>query len=131
MKSARDPRHLRRQRVVQDLFAHTFLAQDTQEPLTQDVIKLFPDIDIRIKKSAPAWPIDKINRIDLAILRFATYELTHTETPAKVVIDEAIEIAKEFGGDTSPSFINGVLGSIVKYYEAEKTQTPQNTESTS
>lgn len=128
MKSARDPRHLRRQRVVQDLFAHTFLAQDTQETLAQDVIKQFPDIDLRIKKSAPAWPIDKINRIDLAILRFATYELTHTETPSKVVIDEAIEIAKEFGGETSPSFINGVLGSIVKYYEAEKSTTPPKTE---
>ena len=120
MKSARDPRHIRRQRVVQDLFAHTFLNQETQESVALDVIKLFPEIDLRVAKSAPAWPIDKINRIDLAILRFGTYELTHTDTPAKVVIDEAVELAKEFGGESSPSFINGVLGSIVKDYEAEK-----------
>ena len=120
MKSVRDPRHLRRQRIVQDLFANTFLTQDTQEQVSSDIVALFPQIDTRIAKSAPAWPIDKINRIDLAILRNATYELTHTDTPSKVIVDEAIELAKEFGGDNSPSFINGVLGSIIKHVEEEK-----------
>lgn len=120
MKSVRDPRHMRRQRVVQDLFANTFLTQENQEQISADVIKLFPELDTRITKSAPTWPIDKINRIDLAILRNATYELTHSDTPSKVVIDEAIELAKEFGGDNSPSFINGVLGSIIKNFESEK-----------
>lgn len=120
MKSVRDPRHMRRQRIVQDLFANTFLTQDNQEQISADIIKLFPQIDERIAKSAPAWPIDKINRIDLAILRNATYELMQSNTPSKVVVDEAIELAKEFGGDNSPSFINGVLGSIIKHVEAEK-----------
>lgn len=120
MKSVRDPRHLRRQRVIQDLFANTFLPQDSQEQISSDVIKLFPELDVRITKSAPAWPVDKINRIDLAILRYATYEITHSDTPSKVVVDEAIELAKEFGGDNSPSFINGVLGSIIKQTETEK-----------
>jgi len=120
MKSARDPRHIRRQRVIQDLFANTFLTQENQEQISKDVIELFPTLDARITKSAPQWPIDKINRIDLAILRFATYEITKSDAPSKVIIDEAIELAKEFGGDSSPSFVNGVLGHIVKEYEAEK-----------
>ena len=122
MKSARDPRHLRRQRIVQDLFANTFLKQDTQESLAEQVLAIFPELDARIEKSAPAWPIDKINRIDLAILRYATYELTHSTTPSKVIIDEAIELAKEFGGESSPSFVNGVLGNVVKVYETEEQQ---------
>jgi N utilization substance protein B len=126
MKSVRDPRHLRRQRVIQDLFANTFLPQDSQEQVSHDVIKLFPELDARITKSAPAWPIDKINRIDLAILRYATYEITHTGTPSKVVVDEAIELAKEFGGDNSPSFVNGVLGSIIKQTEEEKAHENSN-----
>ncbi len=122
MKSVRDPRHMRRQRVVQDLFANTFLAQDSQEQISADIIKLFPELDEKITKSAPAWPVEKINRIDLAILRNATYEITHTDTPAKVVVDEAVELAKEFGGDNSPSFINGVLGSIIKHVEENKNE---------
>ena len=127
MKSARDPRHLKRQRVVQDLFANTFLSQENQESVSREVIALFPELDEKIVKSAPQWPIDKINRIDLAILRYATYEIVHTQTPAKVVIDEAIELAKEFGGESSPSFINGVLGSVVKAFEANKLNNDNNT----
>ena len=100
--------------MIQDLFANTFLPQQTSGQISGDVIKLFPELDVLITKSAPAWPIDKINRIDLAILRYSVYEITHTDTPSKVVIDEAIELAKEFGGESSPSFINGVLGSIMK-----------------
>lgn len=69
-------------------------------------------IDKIITKAAPAWPIDKINKIDLAILRFAVYELMEKVTPQKVVIDEAVEIAKEYGSESSSSFVNGVLGTI-------------------
>jgi len=60
------------------------------------------------------WPVDKLNKIDLAILRLAIYELERKKTPPKVIIDEAVELAKEFGGENSPSFINGVLGTIYK-----------------
>ena len=67
-----------------------------------------------IQKAAPAWPIDKLNRIDLAILRLAVFELTRSDTPPKVVIDEAVELAKEFGSEASASFVNGVLGTIYK-----------------
>ena len=77
-------------------------------------------IDNQIKKAAPAWPIDKLNRIDLAILRLSVYELLFTDTPPKVVIDEAVEIAKEFGAESSPSFVNGVLGTILKGKKNQK-----------
>lgn len=71
-------------------------------------------IDKLIEKSAPAFPVDKVAKIDLAILRLAVYELLFAKkTPPKVVIDEAVEMAKEFGADTSSSFVNGVLGDIL------------------
>ena len=72
------------------------------------------EIDNKIKSSATAWPIDKLNKIDLAILRLAIYEIDQENTPPKVIIDEAVELAKEFGSENSPSFVNGVLGTIYK-----------------
>ena len=69
---------------------------------------------MKIKKAAPTWPIEKLNKIDLAILRLAVFELENQQTPPKVVIDEAIELAKEFGAESSASFVNGVLGTIYK-----------------
>lgn len=80
-----------------------------------DILSQLPVIDEKITVAAPEWPIDKIARIDLAVLRNAIYELTReTPEPEKVVIDEAVELSKEFGNDKSSSFINGVLGTIVK-----------------
>ena len=76
-------------------------------------------LDSEIETSAKEWPIDKLNKIDLAILRLAVYELTFTDTPSKVVIDEAVELAKEYGGESSPQFVNGVLGDILKRRENE------------
>ena len=60
------------------------------------------------------WKIDRISKIDIAILKLAIYELEYTEIPFKVVINEAVEIAKKYGEDTSKNFINGILASIVK-----------------
>lgn len=72
-------------------------------------------IDSLIAESAPAWPLPKVNRVDLAILRLATWELViEKKTPQKVVIDEAVELAKQYGAAGSPSFVNGVLGSLLK-----------------
>lgn len=71
--------------------------------------------DKLISQMAPAWPISQIAPIDLAILRLSVWELMFKkEEPYKVIVDEAVEIAKEFGGEASPKFINGVLGSIIK-----------------
>ena len=60
------------------------------------------------------WKIDRISKIDIAILKLAIYEMEYTEIPFKVVINEAVEIAKKYGEDTSKNFINGILASIVK-----------------
>lgn len=73
------------------------------------------NIDSAIETAAPEWPITKIARVDLAILRLAVYELAITKKePPKVVIDEAIELAKRYGNEHSASFINGALGTIYK-----------------
>ena len=63
---------------------------------------------------ASKWKIDRISKIDLAILKLAIYELKNTEIPFKVVINEAVELAKLYGNDNSKVFINGVLASVVK-----------------
>ena len=113
MKTATDPRHIRRREAVKALFAETYTHQPGLPELTQEVLKNKEKLDGQILKAAPQWPIDKLNRIDLAILRLAVYELEGGETPPKVVIDEAVELAKEYGGESSSSFINGVLGTIL------------------
>ncbi len=80
---------------------------------TEAIFRKRQKIDKIIGKAAPEFPIDKINKIDLAILRLAVFELAiEKKEPPKVIIDEAIELAKEYGGETSPQFINGALGNI-------------------
>lgn len=76
------------------------------------------DIDRIVNFCAPEWPIEKIGKIDLAILRLAIYELKIAATePPKVIIDEAVELSKEFGGESTPGFVNGALGTVVKKEE--------------
>jgi N utilization substance protein B len=119
MKTSTDPRHLRRREAVKTLFAQTFAIQPKPSELVVKILKQQKKIDKLISKSAPQWPVDKLNKIDLAILRLAVYELEDGDTPPKVIIDEAVELAKEFGSESSPSFINGVLGTIYKDEETE------------
>ena len=69
-------------------------------------------IDKEIIKYATEWPLDQITTIDRNILRLGIYELMYTETPPRVAINEAIEVAKSFGGDSSGKFVNGVLGTL-------------------
>lgn len=63
------------------------------------------------------WKLDRISKINLVLLKLAIYEILYTETPYKVAINEVIELAKKYGDDTSPNFINGILASIVKESE--------------
>ena len=115
MKTSADPRHQKRIAIVKDLFAHSFYNQKYVNPETTTVVKELVRIDKEIRVSAPEWPLEKVGKVDLAILRLAVFELLfHQETPPKVIIDEAVEVAKEFGGDSSSSFVNGVLGTIIK-----------------
>jgi len=112
MKTSYDPRHQRRQHIIQEIFSTEFHQQEVS-PDSKDVLKHKDFLDDQIQKAAPDFPVDKINRVDLAILRLAIYELLiEKKVPQNVVIDEAVELAKEFANETSPSFVNGVLGHI-------------------
>lgn len=113
-----DPRHEKRMHMVQNLFAYTFPSKHSSLPhssgLTQDIIDNLAGIDDYIRDHAPKYPINRIARVDLAVLRLAVYELIiRKKEPVKVIINEAVELAKELGGDRSFAFINGVLGAIV------------------
>lgn len=114
MKKSSDPRHLHRRKIIKQLFAYSFGNKtEEQDHETKKIIRKRRVIDKQISDAAPAWPIDKVNRIDLAILRLAVFELENKDTPFKVTIDEAVELAKEYGSETSASFVNGVLGTIL------------------
>jgi len=115
VKSAQDPRHLKRIAVFKSLFAGMFTPQEERPSRVDKVLANIEKIDDIVQKCAPEWPISQINRVDLAVLRQAVYELIYkTETPTKVIIDEAVEIAKRYGGKTSSSFVNGALASAIK-----------------
>jgi N utilization substance protein B len=80
-------------------------------------------IDKIIEKAAPEWPIEQINIVDRNVLRIGLYELIYSdkeEVPPKVAINEAIELAKMFGGESSGKFINGVLGTVYKELEGKE-----------
>mgnify|MGYP000557150747 CR=1 FL=1 len=119
MKNPLDPRHQKREELLQSVFSWDFTKKD--QARNKDLVKLLEklsEIDEKIIQAAPAWPLDKIAKVDLAILRLAVNELTIVKKePPKVVIDEAIELGKKYGSDSSASFINGVLGTI---YSNEK-----------
>lgn len=85
------------------------------EALVQGVAGHEQQLDSELQPIAPEWPIDQIARMDRVILRMGLYELTHqADVPPKVVINEAVELAKAFGGENSSKFINGVLGTVMR-----------------
>ena len=133
-------RHLQRSVAMQSLFEWDFHENDTtklddilrhnfeefapgatdmgfSKKLVNGVVEHINEIDDIISKCAPEWPLDQITAVDRNILRIGTYELLfgdYNETPPKVAINEAIEIAKTYGSDSSPRFVNGVLGTIYR-----------------
>ena len=133
-------RHLARSVVLQTLFewdttnvseadARDILSRNAKEfggddmdtsfmtTLLTGVVAKKEDIDLIIQKAAPEWPLDRIAAVDRNILRLGLFELLfadRSQVPAKVAINEAIELAKTFGGDSSGRFINGVLGAVYK-----------------
>lgn len=133
-------RHLARSVVLQALFETDFSKRDPKhvadvlrrlseefapgtgdfafmEKLADGVLEKQKGLDVIITKAAPDWPIEKISPIDRNVLRIGLYELLfcdRADVPAKVAINEAIELAKTFGGESSGKFVNGVLGSVYK-----------------
>lgn len=133
-------RHLSRSIVLQSLFEWDFRGRNDNEiqgiiarnasefapgmadasfveKLLRGIVSKRAELDDIIVKAAPDWPIDKISPVDRNVLRVGLYELIFAdrgEVPAKVAINEAIELAKTFGGETSGRFVNGVLGAVYK-----------------
>ena len=92
-------------------------SRETQQEIlerTSHLIQLLPEIDERISKCSKGWKLDRIAKAELAILRLAVYEAVYDEdVPVGVAVNEAVELAKEYGNDNGPSFVNGILGNIV------------------
>ena len=144
MKKSTDPRHLSRELALQSLFSKDFnkdrdnviefglselsaldeiteYNKELYEQLVSGVRGNMQKIDEIITKFAPQWPIPQMKLVDLQILRMSIFEgFLSKITPPKVAIDEAIELAKEFGGETSSKFVNGVLGAIYEEYKDEE-----------
>lgn len=110
--------------LVPDILEHNIkeFGKGLDEPefivqLVRGTLEHAGDIDAIIARAAPQWPIDQIAMVDRNVLRLGLYELMwgdHEATPPKVAINEAIELAKSFGGESSGRFINGVLGTVYK-----------------
>lgn len=116
-----DRRHLRRQKIVQQLYASTYeddLNVTEQHEKTSAILAITDQLDAKITKYAQKYDIENIAKVDLAILRLAVYELLEEKkVPPKVIINEAVELAKELGGDKSPGFVNAVLGKIYEEHD--------------
>jgi transcription antitermination protein NusB len=96
----------------------TILPEDAQSfarDLVMGVMGQRDDIDRQIVQAAPQWPIQQMAKADVNILRLAVCELLGRKTPMKVVINEAVELAKLYGGESSPRFVNGVLGTVAQH----------------
>lgn len=99
---------------------------DFIDKLVNGVLAQAAELDARLQPVAPEWPIDQIARMDRLVLRIGLYELENeADVPPKVVINEAVELAKSFGGDNSSKFVNGVLGTLLR--EREAATTPKKT----
>jgi N utilization substance protein B len=119
MKTLLDPRHKKREKIIKKLYELSFYSKNKKTPeLVQPILANLDKIDTLIGQCAPEWPIEKLNKIDLAILRLALFELIiERKAPVKVIIDEAIELGKQYGSQNSSKFVNGVLGAVLnKHY---------------
>lgn len=86
------------------------------QQIVHGVLPLINELDNVISKYAPEWPLDQVATIDRNILRIAVWEIAvDQKTPLKVAINEAVELGKEFGSESTPRFVNGVLGSLVQH----------------
>jgi len=103
-------------RVLGSLLANGELSEENSafiRELVCGVLENKEKVDLNIKNFAPAWPIEQIPVVDRNILRLAIFEiLLNNKVPVKVAINEAVELAKAFGSESSPRFVNGVLGSV-------------------
>lgn len=104
---------------------------DFIESIVYGVADKEPELDAILRPVAPEWPIEQIARMDRVVLRMGIYELRFANNaPPKVVINEAVELAKSFGGENSSKFINGVLGTVYRQQEATTESSTPTSEAT-
>jgi len=131
------PRHVGRQRAVQALFSlenatpvdleqglpHFWAsveeetsthAREFAEMLVRGVVGSREELDEAVQAQSENWRLERMARVDRNVLRLAAYELLYTETPARVVINEAVEVARTFGSESSPAFVNGILDKLAR-----------------
>lgn len=109
--------------LVRNIKRYNTLVDDQKfiKELVNGISKKRAELDEKLQPIAPDWPISQIARMDRLILRIGAYELMHEKgTPPKVVINEAVELAKGFGGDNSSKFVNGVLGTLYRQETGEE-----------
>lgn len=104
---------------VADNFEAPTRAQPFASELVEQVAARGEELDATIAGQACNWRISRMATVDRNILRLGTYELRYTETPSAVVLNEAIELARRFGSDSSPAFVNGILDAIARVVRAE------------
>lgn len=115
-----DSRHQRRIEFMQSIFPIAFRRGEyleqfqNEHPELEKFLELLPSIDEELHEKAPEWPLSEINKVDLAVLRTIVFEWRTSDTPFKVLINEGIELAKAYGSESSPKFVNGVLAQILK-----------------
>lgn len=109
--SEQDPRHQQRAALMQEIFAWGFGTQPTT-PEAVELVEMMAEVDTAIAAAAPERPLSEINKVDLAVLRVIVFESKWKKTPKKVLVNEGVELAKEFGSESSPRFVNGVLATI-------------------
>lgn len=115
LKTQLDPRHQKRRVRFSKLFEYSFKPELSIDEDITEIIENRELIDAKIQNVAPEWPIARLNKVDLAILRLASWELlVEQKTPPKVIIDEAVEISKEYGSESTAKFVNGVLGTLLE-----------------
>lgn len=105
--------------VLQERFEDTPMELDLADfasQIVQGVVPRIGDLDLTIAHHAPEWPLDQVATIDRNILRISLWEIAiDRQTPVKVAINEAVELAKQYGSDSTARFVNGVLGSLVDH----------------
>jgi N utilization substance protein B len=142
-RPARSTRHRSREAALQVLYAIDLARQQTAETsetarseeafervaahfelpegarafakeLVTEVCRLRQDLDAQLAVHSENWRIDRMAAVDRNVLRIGAYEILHTDTPAVIAIDEAVELARRFAGDRSPGFVNGILDSVAR-----------------
>ena len=126
-----DPRHKKRIEILQQLYSYFFYPRQKEnfDKKTLNIINCQEKINRYINQFSVKFKVEKIAKVDLAILQLAVYELIiEKKEPSKAIIDEAVELAKEFGGERSYAFVNAILGKVYSSLSDKLDKSPSDSE---